>query len=169
MASLTWWAWVWVNSGSWWWTGRPGVLWFMGLQRVRYDWATELNWTEQHFQVDNIITIITLLLSSPCPFYLQGNWSTKKWNNLCKAWEWVSVRDRLLIMRQGSCSSVSSAFLPQFYPPFRVGSNPCFSVEACLSGSVCLWTSGVSFAFITLWVFIIWDHWTSFHLEVKGD
>ena len=57
--------WVWVNSGSWWWTGRPGVLrfmglqrvghdWatgmpgvlrFMGLQRVGYDWATELNWT----------------------------------------------------------------------------------------------------------------------------
>ena len=44
MASLTWWTWVWVNSGSLWWTGRPGVLWFMGLQRVRYDW-TELNWT----------------------------------------------------------------------------------------------------------------------------
>ena len=40
------WAWVWVNSGSWWWTGRPGVLWFMGFQRVRHDWATELNWTE---------------------------------------------------------------------------------------------------------------------------
>ena len=36
---------VWVNSGSWWWTGRPGVLWFMGLQRVRHDWVTELNWT----------------------------------------------------------------------------------------------------------------------------
>ena len=36
----------WVDSGSWWWTGRPGVLWFMGLQRVGHDWATELNWTE---------------------------------------------------------------------------------------------------------------------------
>ena len=46
MASLTWWTWVWVNSGSWWWTGRPGVLWFMGSQRVGHDWATELNWTE---------------------------------------------------------------------------------------------------------------------------
>ena len=44
MASLTWWTWVWVNSGSWWWTGRPGVLWFMGLQRVESDWATELKW-----------------------------------------------------------------------------------------------------------------------------
>ena len=35
--------WVWVNSGSWWWTGRPGVLWFMGSQRVGHNWATELN------------------------------------------------------------------------------------------------------------------------------
>ena len=43
MASPTRWTWVWVNSGSWWWTGRPGVLQFMGLQRVRHDWV---NWTE---------------------------------------------------------------------------------------------------------------------------
>ena len=46
MASLTRWAWAWVNSGSWWWTGRPGMLRFMGLQRVRHDWATELKWTD---------------------------------------------------------------------------------------------------------------------------
>ena len=49
MASLTQWTWVWVDSGSWWWTGRPGMLWFMGPQRVGHDWATELNWTERHF------------------------------------------------------------------------------------------------------------------------
>ena len=42
MTSLTRWMWVWVNSGSWWW-GRPGVLQFMGSQRVRHDWETELN------------------------------------------------------------------------------------------------------------------------------
>ena len=41
--------WVWVNSGSWWWTGRPGMLQFMGSQRVGHDWATELNWTERQF------------------------------------------------------------------------------------------------------------------------
>ena len=45
MASLTRWMWVWVTSGSWWWTGRPCVLWFMGSQRVGHDWGTELNWT----------------------------------------------------------------------------------------------------------------------------
>ena len=44
MASPTQWMWVWVNSGSWWWTGKPGVLWFMGSQKVRHIWATEMNW-----------------------------------------------------------------------------------------------------------------------------
>ena len=44
MASWTRWTWDWVNSRSWWWTGRPGVLWFMGSQRVRHDGATVLNW-----------------------------------------------------------------------------------------------------------------------------
>ena len=44
MASLTQWTWVRVVSRSWWWTGRPGVLQFMGSQRVGHDWATELNW-----------------------------------------------------------------------------------------------------------------------------
>ena len=46
MASPTQWTWVWVYCGSWWWTGRPGVLRFMGLQRVRHNWATDLSWTE---------------------------------------------------------------------------------------------------------------------------
>ena len=45
MASPTQWTWVWVNSQSWWWTGRPGMLQSMGSQRVRHNWATELNWT----------------------------------------------------------------------------------------------------------------------------
>ena len=46
MASLTRWTWVWVNSRSCWWTGRPGVLQSMGLQRVGHDWTTELKWTD---------------------------------------------------------------------------------------------------------------------------
>ena len=46
IASLTQWTWVWVNSGSWWWIRKPGVLRFMASQRVGHDWATELNWTE---------------------------------------------------------------------------------------------------------------------------
>ena len=46
MASLTRWTWVWASSGSWWWTGKPGVLQSMGSQRARHDWATELNWVK---------------------------------------------------------------------------------------------------------------------------
>ena len=47
IASPTRGTWVWVNSRSWRWTGRPGVLWFMGSQRVGHDWVTELNWSEK--------------------------------------------------------------------------------------------------------------------------
>ena len=54
MASLTQWTWIWVNSGSSWWTGRPGVLRFMGLQRVGHDWVTELKWTDSF---NNIIPV----------------------------------------------------------------------------------------------------------------
>ena len=46
MASPPRWTWVSLNSGSWWWTGRPGVLQFMGSQSVGHNWVTELNWTE---------------------------------------------------------------------------------------------------------------------------
>ena len=57
MVSPTQWTWVWVDSGSWWWTGRPGVLQFMGSQRVGHDWATELNWPDT--------STILLLIGSP--------------------------------------------------------------------------------------------------------
>ena len=46
MASPTWWTWVWISSGSWWWTGKPGMLQSMGLQIVGHNWATKVNWTE---------------------------------------------------------------------------------------------------------------------------
>ena len=43
MASLTRWTWIWASSGSWWWTGKTGILWSRGLQRVGHNWAIELN------------------------------------------------------------------------------------------------------------------------------
>ena len=58
MASLTQWTWVWVNSGSWWWTGRPGLLQSMGSQRVRHDWATEVNWTKLNKKIPGTPTSI---------------------------------------------------------------------------------------------------------------
>ena len=69
-ASLTRWTWVWVNSGSWWWTGRPGMVWFMGSQRVGHDWATEPNWTElnQQYYLDHL-----------CFYWFSLSWSTVCW------------------------------------------------------------------------------------------
>ena len=46
MASRTQWTWVWASSGSWWWTGKPGMLQSMGSQRVGHDWVTELNFAD---------------------------------------------------------------------------------------------------------------------------
>ena len=67
MTSPTQWTWVWVNSGSWWWTGRPGMLQFMGWQRFGHNWATELtklNWMPLTYdigiQVVFFISIYTL-------------------------------------------------------------------------------------------------------------
>ena len=50
---------IWVNSGSWWWTGRPGVLRFMGLQRVGHDWVTELNWFSNYitYYIDELFVV----------------------------------------------------------------------------------------------------------------
>ena len=55
MASPTWWTWIWTSSGSWWWTGKPGVLQSTGLQRVGQDWGTKLNWvTNQIHQLKSV-------------------------------------------------------------------------------------------------------------------
>ena len=50
MASLTWWTWVWINSGSWWCTGNPGLQ-SMGSQRVIHDWVIEMNWNSKYDHV----------------------------------------------------------------------------------------------------------------------
>ena len=66
MASPTQWTWVWVKSGRWWWTGRPGVLRFMGLQRVGHDWATDLIWSDAF---SNVILRIALAIWGLLWFY----------------------------------------------------------------------------------------------------
>ena len=60
MASLTRWKWVWGNSGSWWWTGRPGVLRFMGSRRVRHYWAIELNWLTIELKIVTIVKFFNI-------------------------------------------------------------------------------------------------------------
>ena len=65
LASPTQWMWVWVNSGSWWWTGRPGVLRFMGSQRVGHDWVTEMNWTELKYTTNSNLPVLLNLVVNP--------------------------------------------------------------------------------------------------------
>ena len=72
MASPTQWTWVWINFGSWWWIGRPGVLQFMGSQRVRHDWATELNWTENIYS-PAFSNIFLIFLPLPQLVYLRSS------------------------------------------------------------------------------------------------
>ena len=78
MASLTLRTWVWVDSGSWWWTGGPGVLQFMGSQRIGHDWATEPSWMKKvHVQTNGSTCIISLnsyvTPHEGGPFYKWGN------------------------------------------------------------------------------------------------
>ena len=66
MASPTQCTWVWVNSGRWWQTGRPGVLQSMGSQRVGHGWVTELNWTELWL----LISLFLLYYPPFLPYFL---------------------------------------------------------------------------------------------------
>ena len=89
MASLTQWTWVWVSSGKWWRTGKPGVLQSMGLQRVGHDWTTEQQ--QQHTQY-SMSLVCTYVLS---PVNRRGIWGSKR---ICpshrsqswKHWTWNS-------------------------------------------------------------------------------
>ena len=59
------WTWVWVNFRNWWWIGRPGMLWFMGSQRVRHDWMTELNWTGPLYSLLHFLELWCFKLKKP--------------------------------------------------------------------------------------------------------
>ena len=95
MASLTRWTWVWVNSRSWWWTGRPGVLQFMGSQRVGHDWETELNQTEV-IGLYNIICIHSSVSGFLNYFHLWLLWTfahrCAKRSSLCVQFFWVHLQ-----------------------------------------------------------------------------
>jgi len=120
MASLTQWTWVWVNSGSWWWTGRPGVLQFMGLQRLGHDWASELNWTEQcFFMINNAVIHIFMChtLSELEIISLETKWNywarnTFKFSNIyyCHNCYWKSCTNL-------PCKETECRYVPIFpYP-----------------------------------------------------
>ena len=92
MASPTWWIWVWTNSRSWWWTGKPDVLQCMGLQRIRHDWAAELNWTEQPFPTPGDIPNLGIELKSLASPVLAGRFfTTAPLGNSLKALEALRI------------------------------------------------------------------------------
>ena len=112
MASLTRWTWVWVNSRSWWWTGRPGVLRFMGSQRVGHDWATELNWTNMEIwcgqNPHHAVTFVLFFLhlsNHLHPFQLNHSKNSKK--QLTQKGHWNMARHSsyslLLVIKAGLC------------------------------------------------------------------
>ena len=90
MASLTWWTWVSVNSGSWWWTGRPGVLRFMGSQRVRHDSVTDLIWSVPgeplNLWIGNPVYAPPSWLASVCSAFILI-FNKRKWIMLCDNWK----------------------------------------------------------------------------------
>ena len=96
--------WMWVSSGSWWWTGKPGVLQSMGLQSVRHDWLTELTWTE--VMSDSLWLDELQRVRLPCP-----SWSPGVCSNSCPLSQW--------------CHPTISSFVtpfspfPQFFPASR--------------------------------------------------
>ena len=81
MASSTWWTWVWVGTGSWWWTGRPGVLQSLRSQRVGHNWATELNWNE-HARSYTIWSLPTIPVLRIIPYINMLGYGHCKWSVL---------------------------------------------------------------------------------------
>ena len=139
MASPTHWTWVWVSSGSWWWTGKTDVLQSMGLQKVRQDCATELNWSE--------------ILSSSVKSGMVLDWSLSTVGNGFLGWccpgSWLAIM--LLPPASGSSFSVRSnlclqprAFLSSL-PNWTVrGPAPLVQIEIPFAGTTCSVTFGVS-------------------------
>ena len=81
MASPTQCTWVWVNARSWWWTGRPGMLRFIGSQRVIHDWATELNWFKKNYWIHCPLMYLSRLRFS----YWRHNWNSWLLNRKAEA------------------------------------------------------------------------------------
>ena len=108
MASPTQWTWVWVNSGSWWWTGRPGVLQSRGSQRVGRDWVTE----QQRNLVIKLHVKMEILHADPIPsFGLFFN-------------EWCVFLLHLSHWLSNACSQSSPPSIPNQYSVFLLCARP---------------------------------------------
>ena len=120
MASPTPWAWVWASSGSWWWTGRPGVLQAMGSQRGRHDWATELKKQERksrervggwYLYIHICICIYQMKVASDplliiYTSFIQNQWLTWLYFNFLSISKWPAVSSHKHL-----CISFTSIFI----------------------------------------------------------
>ena len=93
MASPTQCTWVWVNSGSWWWTGRPGVLQFMGSQRVGHNWVTELNWLKYFLKTSCYFILNRLQYNINLTFICSGKAKRLIW--LAHVGSWVLRKEAI--------------------------------------------------------------------------
>ena len=85
--------WISVDSGSWWWIGRPGMLWFMGSQRVEHDWVTELNWFPAQ------IVVMSFICVPPAAHWLWAYLDTQKTSN-----KTCQLLDTLIVPENSSSS-----------------------------------------------------------------
>ena len=134
MASLTQWTWVWINSRSWWRTGRPGVLRSMGSQRVRHDWATELTdsllrlWLQYAWSSPATLVYYKLLIwsTSISPFFWEYHldflWGTT-----------FSFRDGHISHRDLTSHYINSSFKSQWWVECGQGISPSKEIQPWIS------------------------------------
>ena len=123
MASPAQQTWVWVDSGSWWWIGRPGVLRFMGSQRVTNNWVIELNWTEP--VIMSYVILVIFQLFSPTLFhrceinYIQREywqeWSFWVENQLI-TWSWTNPKPIWILYTSSVKESTQFSSVAQLCP-----------------------------------------------------
>ena len=146
MALPTQWTWVWVNSGSWWWTGKPDMLHFMGSQRVRYDWVTELNW-QLTFELLNFQLTVDMRVKITYPpvlkilylaFCIQGSNPQIHTTILCSS--------QYLLSKQicGRLDSVQTYVVQGS----TVYTYVCVCVRACVYTHIYIYTLKMVFSFI---------------------
>ena len=152
MASLTQWTWVWVNSGSWWWTGKPGVLWYLGSQRVRHDWATELNWDFSiHKESENMLYLCVgsvaqsyLILCDPIDCSLSG--CSVQGIPQARILEWIAISSFAgsSLPRDWTCVSCISCIGKQIHYHWATW-EVLFLTYSCykLNESCCCWVASV--------------------------
>ena len=118
MASPTRWTWVWASSGSWWWTGKPGVLQSTGWQRAGHDWVIELNWKQNCLPTPTYILYVTELLRKYFPLD-----SKSKQHHHCKYDRFSSV------WNYSVCSYLNLGWQPRSSSKISKNDNPIFKQD----------------------------------------